>query len=82
MASEAELELTRAISAVLQERGFISDGEALGDYLVMTEISNWTDEGQGKTKYANVIPGDHGLPTHRLLGLVEVCGDLLEFQDD
>jgi hypothetical protein len=82
MASKAELELTLAISAVLQERGFINDGEALGDYLVMAEVSNWTDAGQGKTKYANVIPGDHGLPAHRVLGLIEVCGNLLDFEDE
>lgn len=82
MASKAELDLTLAIGVVLQERGFLSEGEAVGDYLVMAEVTNWTDEGQGKTKYANIIPGDHGLPSHRVLGLIEVCGDLLDFNDE
>lgn len=82
MPSEAELALTRSIAEILEERGFIATGEALGDYLVMVEITNWTDDGQGRTKYVNVIPGDHGLPSHRVLGLIEVCGNLLDFSDE
>ncbi len=80
MASKAELELTRAISEVLAERGFITDGLALGDFLVMCEVTGWTDEMAGKTKYANIIPGDLGIPAHRVQGLVEVCGNMLTWE--
>lgn len=82
MASEAELALALAIGEVLQERGYLKTGEALGDYLVMCEVANWTDEGKGKTKYVNIVPGENGVPVHRLLGLIEVCGDLLDFGNE
>jgi hypothetical protein len=82
MASKAELKLALLIGEVLTERGMLNDGEALGDFIVMCEVTNWTDEGRGNTKYANVIPGDNGLPSHRVLGLIEVCGQLLDFPDE
>jgi len=82
MASKAELDLGQLIAEVLQERGFLQDGEALGDYLVMAEVSNWTDEGQGKTKYVNIIPGEYGISMHRVRGLIEVCSDLLDGDDE
>lgn len=82
MATKAELQLITAIADVLQERGYLADGLALGDFIVMTEITGWNDEMAGKTKYANIIPGENGIPAHRVTGLISVCSDLLEWVDE
>lgn len=76
------MDLEARIGEVLQERGLIGDGETVGDFVVMAEINNFSADGAGSTKYANVIPGENGIPAHRLLGLIEVCGDMLRSDDD
>jgi hypothetical protein len=75
MATAAEEGLARAIGEVLAERGFLQDGGMLGDWLVMVEIAQL--EQPDRTKYGNIIPGDNGMPAHRVLGLIQVCEDML-----
>lgn len=82
MASKAELELQLNIGQVLQERGILLEGEAVGDYVVQVEITNWTEDGRGKAKYANIVPGEYGIPLHRAVGLIQVCSEMLEPVDE
>lgn len=74
---DAEGALVRAIGDVLRERGLIEDSEMIGDWHVMVEVTMLNPESRGSTKYANIIPGENGIPIHRVLGLIDVCTDLL-----
>jgi hypothetical protein len=82
MASKAELELQLNLMEILQEKGMLQEGEALGDFIVMLEISNWAEQ-TGRTRYANILPPEETpIPIHRVVGLVSVCTDLLQAEDD
>lgn len=70
-----EARLVQAIGDVLVAMDALGEGHVMGDWHVMVEISNL--ESPGLTRYANIIPGS-GLPMHRVLGLIEVCTDMLE----
>ena len=75
MATEAEDRLQRAAMDVLQEKEMLRDGDVLGDFIMMCEISNFTGDGTSTT-YANILPPDRQVPSHRIVGLIDVCSDL------
>lgn len=74
----SEEELAVAIGKVLAERGHLGEDEMLGDWHVMAEVSLLSPEERGKTKYVNIIPGEDGLPMHRVVGLIDICRELLD----
>lgn len=80
MASKLELELSRNIMEVLQEKGLLRDGEALGDFIIMAELPNWKDD-TAEARYANILPPDRVVPLHRIVGLIKVCSGVMESDD-
>lgn len=73
-----EEELAKAIGNVLRERGHLQGEELMGDWHVMCEVTMLAPEDRGKTKYVNIIPGETGIPMHRVIGLIMVCTDMLK----
>lgn len=80
MASKPELELPIRAMEILQEKGLLREGEALGDFVMMCELTNWADE-KAPTRYAIILPSDRTLPPHRLAGLIQICSEI-ETGDD
>jgi hypothetical protein len=76
--SAADERLAEAIGEALHASGFLREGEILGDWHVMCEVTMLDPEGRGRTKYANIIPGEQGIPMHRVRGLIDVCTELLD----
>jgi hypothetical protein len=74
----AEEELAVAIGNALRERGHLGDGEMMGDWHVMCEVTSFTPDSLGETKYVNIIPGENGTPLHRVIGLIMTCTDMLK----
>lgn len=70
--------LVVAIGNALREAGHLEDGDMLGDWHLMCEITSLDPDSRGRTQYVNVIPGEHGVPMHRVRGLIQVCSDMLE----
>jgi hypothetical protein len=74
----SEEALVVAIGNALREAGHLREGDILGDWHLMCEITSLDPDSRGKTKYVNVIPGENGVPMHRVLGLIRVCCDMLK----
>ncbi len=76
--SAVDEKLAAAIGEALHASGFLRDGDVLGDWHVMCEVTSLEPDGQGITRYANLIPGENGIPMHRVRGLIEVCSGMLD----
>jgi hypothetical protein len=57
----------------------LEEGWAVGDWIVGLEISGYTDDAKGRTRYATLLPGD-AMPGHRALGMVEMIREQLDIQ--
>jgi len=79
-AQAAEAALQRAITDALESAGYLGSEAILGDWHVMCEVTNLSE--QGKTQYVNIIPGINGVPMHRVKGLIEVCAEMLDEQQE
>lgn len=63
--------LEAAITHSLKVYRLIDEGWSLGDFIITVEMMPFTEKDAGTTKYADLIPGEDGIPWHRLLGLAE-----------
>lgn len=68
----AKEDFLKALQAYLAEEGWLENGWALGDWIVIAEATPFAEEAAGMTKYMHVLPGE-SVPWHRILGLLKVA---------
>lgn len=78
----ADDNLEKAITQCAQAYDMLTEGRALGDYLVFLEMQPFAPELSGTTRYGTLLPGGEGIPWHRIWGLHKQLGIELENQTD
>jgi hypothetical protein len=73
---DADEKLEDAIRKCADAYGFLTDGHAVGDWLVYLELSPFD---AGTTRYITLLPGT-GVPWHRIYGLHVLAGKSLDDQ--
>ena len=80
MASKLELELQRNMMELLQEKGILNDGEALGDFVIIAELTNFKE--RLPSRYARILPPEEQpMSWHRLAGLIGIAEEIASADD-